>query len=123
MTPHREFSSDKIDNTCGTLSSRCPGLVKVDLQTQTNNVEHHTSEISLEQLVLRRGQSFKLTIELAELFDPNRDPLNMSAQTGLCPVHHKTLLPSYIAHLNFGSVRPATITNKIWLDGTKATIW
>lgn len=70
------------------LISRCrPGLVNVDLQAETNNVEHHTSEISSEKLVLRRGQSFMLTIELAQLFDPNRDPLNMSAHTGLCSVH------------------------------------
>lgn len=57
-------------------------FVEVDLQIEANNEEHHTSDISVEQLVLRRGQSFNLTITLAQPFDQNRDPLNMSAETG-----------------------------------------
>lgn len=65
------------------LISVCsPVFVGVDLKTETNNGEHHTSEIGVKQLVLRRGQSFKLAIKLAQPFDPNCDPLNMSAQTG-----------------------------------------
>lgn len=72
------------------LCSCRPGLVRVDLQTKSNNVAHHTSEISLEQLVLRRGQSFNLTVQL---FDPISYPLNMSAQTGWCSVHLLGTLP------------------------------
>lgn len=67
------------------LISLCsPAFVGADLKTETNNGEHHTSEISMKQLVLRRGQSFKLAIKLAQPFEPNCFPLNMRAQTGWC---------------------------------------
>lgn len=70
-------------------------MVKVDLQIETNNGEHHTSEISMDQLVLRRGQSFNLTIQLAQPFDPNRYPLNMSAQTGSKPTEEAGTLSHF----------------------------
>ncbi|XP_075880480.1 protein-glutamine gamma-glutamyltransferase E-like [Nelusetta ayraudi] len=70
-------------------------FVGVDLKTETNNGEHHTSEIAVKQLVLRRGQSFKLAIELAQPFDPNCDPLNMSAQTGSKPTEEAGTLSHF----------------------------
>lgn len=63
-------------------------FVGVDPKTETNNTEHHTSEITVQRLVLRRGQPFKLSIKLAKPFDPKRDPLNMSAQTGRWQINH-----------------------------------
>lgn len=86
-----DYSKDKLDPRRRSfdllrkdllVSLGCTVFVEVDLQIEANNGKHHTSEVSLEQLVLRRGQPFNLTIKLAQPFDLKRDPLNMSAETG-----------------------------------------
>ncbi|KAM9361402.1 protein-glutamine gamma-glutamyltransferase 2-like [Symphorus nematophorus] len=57
----------------------------VDFHSKTNNAEHHTSEISQEQLIVRRGQPFKLTINLTHPFNPALYPLVIAALTGSHP--------------------------------------
>ncbi|MEQ2262650.1 hypothetical protein XENORESO_018374, partial [Xenotaenia resolanae] len=57
----------------------------VDLHRETNNKEHRTSEISVEELIVRRGQSFKLTLKLAQPFKSGFDQLTMTAETGNYP--------------------------------------
>uniref|UniRef100_A0A8C9ZQU0 Protein-glutamine gamma-glutamyltransferase 2 n=1 Tax=Sander lucioperca TaxID=283035 RepID=A0A8C9ZQU0_SANLU len=47
----------------------------VDLHPQTNNANHHTREISLTQLIVRRGQPFKLTLNLRQPFNASVQPL------------------------------------------------
>lgn len=57
----------------------------VDLHSTTNNTEHHTSEISLDQLIVRRGQPFTLTLKLTQPFNPDLHPLTITAATGQSP--------------------------------------
>ncbi|XP_038553912.1 protein-glutamine gamma-glutamyltransferase 2 [Micropterus salmoides] len=57
----------------------------VDLHCQTNNTEHHTSEISVDRLIVRRGQPFTLTLKLTQCFNPDLYPLNIVAMTGKHP--------------------------------------
>uniref|UniRef100_A0A3Q2DCV7 Transglutaminase N-terminal domain-containing protein n=1 Tax=Cyprinodon variegatus TaxID=28743 RepID=A0A3Q2DCV7_CYPVA len=52
------------------------------MQEGTNNNDHHTSEISIKELIVRRGQSFKLTVKLAQAFKPTSDQLTMTVATG-----------------------------------------
>uniref|UniRef100_A0A3B5QVZ1 Protein-glutamine gamma-glutamyltransferase 2 n=1 Tax=Xiphophorus maculatus TaxID=8083 RepID=A0A3B5QVZ1_XIPMA len=47
----------------------------------TNNKEHRTSEISVKELIVRRGQAFKLTLRLAPPFRPTFDQLTMTVVT------------------------------------------
>ncbi|KAM4741222.1 LOW QUALITY PROTEIN: protein-glutamine gamma-glutamyltransferase E-like [Anableps anableps] len=58
---------------------------EVDLHSVTNNNEHHTSEISANELIVRRGQSFKLTLKLVQPFNPSFDQLIITVETGYYP--------------------------------------
>ncbi|XP_040890425.1 protein-glutamine gamma-glutamyltransferase E [Toxotes jaculatrix] len=63
-----------------------PSVVRgVDLHSKTNNTEHHTSAISVDQLIVRRGQPFRLTLQLAQPFNPDLHPLIFVAVTGKRP--------------------------------------
>uniref|UniRef100_A0A3P9QFK8 Protein-glutamine gamma-glutamyltransferase 2 n=1 Tax=Poecilia reticulata TaxID=8081 RepID=A0A3P9QFK8_POERE len=53
----------------------------VDLHSDTNNNEHHTSEISVTELIVRRGQAFKLTLKLSQPFNLGFDQLIMTVVT------------------------------------------
>ncbi|XP_041834883.1 protein-glutamine gamma-glutamyltransferase 5 [Melanotaenia boesemani] len=60
-------------------------FAEVDVHSKTNNTEHHTHEISLEQLIVRRGQSFNLTLKLSQSFTPDLHPFIFTAVTGEYP--------------------------------------
>ncbi|XP_019960760.2 protein-glutamine gamma-glutamyltransferase E [Paralichthys olivaceus] len=57
-------------------------LKDLDLHCETNNVLHHTSEISVKELFVRRGQPFTLTLTLSQPFKPELYPLSVTAATG-----------------------------------------
>ncbi|KAM9758641.1 protein-glutamine gamma-glutamyltransferase 2-like [Menidia menidia] len=57
----------------------------VDLHSAANNREHRTHEISVQELVVRRGKPFRLTLTLSEPFDPDLHPLTITAATGKQP--------------------------------------
>ncbi|XP_071329119.1 protein-glutamine gamma-glutamyltransferase E [Trachinotus anak] len=60
-------------------------LKAVDLHWKTNNTKHHTSEISVDQLIVRRGQLFTLTLHLTQAFNPDLHPLTIIAVTSEFP--------------------------------------
>uniref|UniRef100_A0A3B3XGK3 protein-glutamine gamma-glutamyltransferase n=1 Tax=Poecilia mexicana TaxID=48701 RepID=A0A3B3XGK3_9TELE len=54
---------------------------EVDLNCATNNKAHHTSSISVNQLIVRRGQPFNITLKMTEPFNPDSDQLTMKVVT------------------------------------------
>ncbi|XP_046871169.1 protein-glutamine gamma-glutamyltransferase 2-like isoform X1 [Hypomesus transpacificus] len=56
---------------------------KVDLHCEANNSAHRTNDISKQRLIVRRGQSFLLTLSLPRPFNPASDTLLITAETGL----------------------------------------
>lgn len=54
----------------------------VDLNSKTNSAEHHTSVITTDQLIVRRGQPFTVTLQLTQPFNPNLYPLTVVSVTG-----------------------------------------
>lgn len=56
----------------------------VDFHCESNNAAHRTSEITTKQLMVRRGQSFLLTLEMMKPFT-TRDPLSLTVETGSSP--------------------------------------
>ncbi|XP_029920271.1 protein-glutamine gamma-glutamyltransferase E-like [Myripristis murdjan] len=58
---------------------------KIDFQSHTNNTDHHTNEISTDQLVVRRGQHFVIILDLLQPFNPDSDELIFTASTGEIP--------------------------------------
>uniref|UniRef100_A0A667XEG6 Protein-glutamine gamma-glutamyltransferase 2 n=1 Tax=Myripristis murdjan TaxID=586833 RepID=A0A667XEG6_9TELE len=61
-------------------------FLKVDLHCQANNSAHHTSDITTDQLIVRRGQSFLLTLEMSRPFTEGEE-LHLTAETGKPPSH------------------------------------
>lgn len=55
---------------------------EVDLLLESNNSEHHTADISVDQLIVRRGQSFTVSLTLVQPFNGNLHPLTITATTG-----------------------------------------
>ncbi|XP_029415055.1 protein-glutamine gamma-glutamyltransferase 5 isoform X3 [Nannospalax galili] len=54
----------------------------VDLQSSRNNVRHHTEEISIERLIVRRGQAFVITLYFRNRgFQPGLDNIIFVAET------------------------------------------
>lgn len=67
--------------------SGCPftGLevALTDLQSSRNNVRHHTEEISVDRLVVRRGQAFSITLYFKNRgFQPGMDSITFVTETG-----------------------------------------
>ncbi|XP_060030475.1 protein-glutamine gamma-glutamyltransferase 5 [Erinaceus europaeus] len=57
-----------------------------DLQSSRNNVQHHTEEISLERLLVRRGQAFSITLYFRNRsFQPGLDSIIFVVETGPLP--------------------------------------
>ncbi|KAM6979623.1 protein-glutamine gamma-glutamyltransferase E [Aplochiton taeniatus] len=59
--------------------------MKVDLHCKANNTTHHTNEITEGELIVRRGQSFLLTIDLQQPVNTAQDKLMIIAATGSEP--------------------------------------
>ncbi|CAK7302610.1 Protein-glutamine gamma-glutamyltransferase Z [Vulpes lagopus] len=61
-------------------------LRSVDLQSPRNNKEHHTQEMGLKRLIVRRGQSFVLQLHFNRSFHFGKDYLTFVAETGPAPM-------------------------------------
>ncbi|XP_069862024.1 protein-glutamine gamma-glutamyltransferase 5 [Dipodomys merriami] len=58
----------------------------VDFQSSRNNMQHHSEEISLDHLVVRRGQPFNITLYFRNQgFQPGLDSIIFVAETGPLP--------------------------------------
>lgn len=72
---------------------RAPAVMNgVDFHCESNNAAHRTSDISTKQLIVRRGQSFLLTLEMMKPFT-TRDPLSLTVETGSSPSFHRHTAP------------------------------
>ena len=54
----------------------------LSLHIEENRAAHHTSEYEQEELIVRRGQSFKLTVTFDREFNPNADRIVVQLVTG-----------------------------------------
>ncbi|XP_045395802.1 protein-glutamine gamma-glutamyltransferase 5 [Lemur catta] len=57
-----------------------------DFQSSRNNVRHHTQEISVDHLIVRRGQAFSITLYFSNgSFQPGLDNIIFVTETGPLP--------------------------------------
>ncbi|KAL8179845.1 UNVERIFIED_CONTAM: lipase 2 [Gekko kuhli] len=58
-----------------------------DLQCERNHRAHRTSEMGCQQLVVRRGQPFSLTLHFTgRSYEEGQDKLAFNVETGKCPL-------------------------------------
>lgn len=51
-------------------------------KTGQNRTEHHTDLYHGDELIIRRGQTFQIEVELNRPFEANADKLHMELRTG-----------------------------------------
>lgn len=68
-----------------TAQPKTATILGVDLKVTQNNPEHHTGKISKEILIVRRGQSFNVSLQLNQPYSPELYKLTFTAQTGNKP--------------------------------------
>ncbi|KAL6470661.1 hypothetical protein MHYP_G00217800 [Metynnis hypsauchen] len=59
-----------------------PHVHNVQLHCRKNNKEHRTDAISVDRLIVRRGQPFQLTFHAKQAFRPRQDFFQLVVQTG-----------------------------------------
>uniref|UniRef100_A0A4W6BPR5 protein-glutamine gamma-glutamyltransferase n=1 Tax=Lates calcarifer TaxID=8187 RepID=A0A4W6BPR5_LATCA len=62
-------------------------FLSVDFHCRSNNTAHYTIEISTKELIVRRGQSFLLTLNMTQPFNAT-DTLVLTVETGRSPGTH-----------------------------------
>ncbi|CAF91854.1 unnamed protein product [Tetraodon nigroviridis] len=91
----------------------------VKLHCDSNNLEHHTSQASQDRLLVRRGQAFRLTLELSQAFNQHLHPLTITAATGPQPSETRGTL-SRVRIPPLPASRPAKAAWKMDLDGSSS---
>ena len=54
----------------------------MDLHQEENREAHKTDEYEIDQLILRRGQKFDVTVTFDRDYDPDRDIITVQFVTG-----------------------------------------
>ncbi|KAI4560317.1 hypothetical protein MJT46_012555 [Ovis ammon polii x Ovis aries] len=86
------------------LSVAALELRSVDLQSAKNNQEHHTQEMGLQRLIVRRSQSFTIQLHFNRPFHSKNDSITFVAETeDDVYLPSETLLQEYIM-MDYGFV-------------------
>ncbi|ELT93168.1 hypothetical protein CAPTEDRAFT_156823 [Capitella teleta] len=92
------------DNSKGTVLV----ATSIDFHITANREGHHTSEYDLEELVIRRGQEFVVTLNFERVFDPETDSIVLQLTYGDRPQESKGTI------IRLPVKQDATLTNDDW---------
>uniref|UniRef100_A0A8C2AB47 Protein-glutamine gamma-glutamyltransferase K n=1 Tax=Cyprinus carpio TaxID=7962 RepID=A0A8C2AB47_CYPCA len=96
LTPTGDTELDGEDSSNSIFSFFSPSFSSeltlavrsVDLlsrKSDRNKTEHHTDQYNSDQLIIRRGQTFQIELDLSRPFNPNTDKLHLEMKTGPLP--------------------------------------
>uniref|UniRef100_A0A667Y9L4 Protein-glutamine gamma-glutamyltransferase 2 n=1 Tax=Myripristis murdjan TaxID=586833 RepID=A0A667Y9L4_9TELE len=71
------------------------GAKEIQIQRCDEQPSHHTNEISVDRLIVRRGQGFTMTLDLQKPFDSSKDQLIFTAATGTALIYLTKTLQQY----------------------------
>ncbi|XP_071951655.1 protein-glutamine gamma-glutamyltransferase K-like [Antedon mediterranea] len=84
--PGRRNVSDKeIVIPAPPVTAKQLKIKSIDMLLERNKREHHTSEYEIDELILRRGQSFTLEVEFDREFKPAQDNITIELRFGNRP--------------------------------------
>ena len=97
-------------------------LETCDLQCERNGREHRTAEMGSQQLVVRRGQPFTITLNFTGRgYEEGVDKLAFNVETGECHSSHpraELRVPSASVHSQGATeagLRPEAVCRAAWL--------
>lgn len=87
----------------------------VDFHNKENRKAHHTDDYDIQQLIVRRGQVFDVTLMFNRDYKPEDDVIVVQLATGIFTLHLliQLLYLNYIYHLPKGA-RVFSYTAVIW---------
>lgn len=78
-----------VDTDVDDLSLKVCSVKLLSGKSQQNRKEHHTDQYHGDQLIIRRGQTFQIELDLSRPFNLNTDKLHLELRTGLLPLVSK----------------------------------
>ncbi len=98
------FGQYNSHRACFSLLLTVVEIERIDLVCEVNNTDHHTLLNGVDRLIVRRGQTFTITLHLRPgTHFQNGDNINFIAQTGSSIT--SILLRLYIMHLQIWTIR------------------
>ncbi|XP_027006519.1 protein-glutamine gamma-glutamyltransferase K [Tachysurus fulvidraco] len=79
----------KENNEMEDLSLVVRSVDLLSSKTDQNRREHHTEKYHSDELIIRRGQTFQIMLDLSRPFNINTDKLHLELKTGLRPLVSK----------------------------------
>ncbi|XP_056301500.1 protein-glutamine gamma-glutamyltransferase K [Danio aesculapii] len=81
--------SVSVETNVDDLSLAVRSVDLLSRKTDRNKKEHHTDQYCGDQLIIRRGQTFQIELELSRPFNSNTDKLHLELKTGDLPLVSK----------------------------------
>ena len=75
-----------LTGLCLYISDNVLQPISLDFHLKENRLAHHTNEYGVDELIVRRGQSFFISVTFDRVFNPEFDKILFQFSTGNCRV-------------------------------------